>query len=499
MNPHSVEPMRYENHIGGADVPSHSGTIFSSINPTTGREDGSFAQSTAKDVDYAVNVAHKAFHEGPWSRLSPTQRGRLMMRWGDRIADSAEKIARLETRQNGKLLAEMHAQAKAAPNWLYYYGGLCDKIEGAVIPLERSSVLNYTLREPLGVIGVIVPWNSPTFLTIMSVAPALAAGNVIVLKPSEVTSASAIELARLAEDAGFPPGVINVVTGGREAGEALVDHELVAKIVFTGGDAGGRQIAQAAGKRLAACTLELGGKNANIVFDDADLEQAEAGVLAGIFAAAGQTCVAGSRTYVHESIYETFAQRLVARAKQIRVGDPMLAEVQMGPAATLQQLEKNESMVTRARSEGAEILCGGHRLEVPQAPGGYFFSPTILHKADSSSSIMNNEVFGPVLALTPFRSESEVAHLANSSRYGLAAGVWTLNLRRAHTMARRLQAGTVWINTYRALAFNSPFGGYKESGLGRQNGLEAVLQYLQTKSVWCELSDEAQDPFVLKT
>ena len=491
--------MKYDNHIGGSDVPAQDGAVFISTNPTTGQEDGVFAESSAVDIDYAVNVSHKAFADGPWSRMSPTQRGRLMMRWGDLILASADRIARLETLQNGKLLLEMTAQARAVPNWLYYFGGLADKIEGAVIPLERASVLNYTLREPLGVVGVIVPWNSPTFLTIMSVAPALAAGNVVLIKPSEVTSASAIELARLAEDAGFPPGVVNVVTGGRKTGEALVDHEQVAKIVFTGSDAGGRQIAAAAGRRLASCTLELGGKNPNIVFDDADLEQAEAGVLAGIFAAAGQTCVAGSRTFIHEAIYDRFVERLVARAGRIHIGDPLLPGVQMGPMASRMQLEKTEASISRATADGAEILHGGKRVAVDGLAGGFFIAPTILHKAGTGSWIMNNEVFGPVLALTPFKSESEVVHMANSSRFGLAAGVWTLNLRRAHTMARRLQAGTVWINTYRALAFNSPFGGYKDSGIGRQNGLEAVNQYLQTKSVWCELGEEIQDPFVLKT
>ncbi len=490
--------LQYENHIGGIGLPANDGATFSSENPTIGLVDGKFADSSEPDVSYAVEVAHKAF-VGPWSRLSPTDRGRLMMRWGDRLVDAAGKIATLETRQNGKLFVEMLTQAKAASKWLYYYGGLCDKIEGAVIPLERSSVLNYTLREPLGVVGVIVPWNSPTFLTIMSIAPVLAAGNVVVIKPSEITSASAIELALLAEEAGFPPGVINVVTGGRAAGESLVAHPSVAKIVFTGGDVGGKLIAQAAGKRLASCTLELGGKNANIVFDDANLAQAESGVLAGIFAAAGQTCVAGSRTYIHESIYDEFVERILDRVRQIRIGDPMLADIQMGPVATRQQLEKNESCIQRALSEGAELLYGGHRIEVDDKPGGFFFAPSVLHKTDHKSWIMANEVFGPVLTLTPFRSDSEVVHLANDSRYGLAAGIWTLNLRRAHSLAKQLQAGTVWINTYRALAFNSPFGGYKDSGIGRLNGVEAVSQYLQTKSVWCELSDEVQDPFVLRT
>lgn len=488
----------YQNHIGGKSVPAADGRRFSSTNPTTGKVWGHFAESSKADVDRAVRAAAGAF-EGPWRRLSPTRKGRLMMAWGDLIAANAETIASLETQQNGKLIAEMRAQAKAVKDWLYYFGGLADKIEGRVIPIERASVLNYTLREPLGVIGVIVPWNSPTFLTIMSVAPALAAGNTIVLKPSEVTSASAFELARLAEEAGFPPGVINVVTGGREAGEALVDHEGVAKISFTGSEGGGKAIASRAGARLAGVTLELGGKSPNIVFGDANLEQAEAGVLAGIFAAAGQTCVAGSRAFVHESIYDKFLARLVDRAKKIRLGDPLLAETQMGPVATTAQLKKDEDMLARAVSEGAEILQGGKRTSVAGFEGGLFFEPTIVHRMGPKNHIMNEEVFGPVLAVTPFRDDDEVVRLANATRFGLAAGVWTRDLARAHTMARRLQAGTVWINIYRALTFNSPFGGFKSSGLGRANGMESVDQYLQTKSVWVELGDEVQDPFVLKT
>ena len=491
-------PLRFDNHVGGERLAPQDERRFASLNPTTGEVWGQFAESSRADIDRAVRAAAAAF-EGPWAKLSPTRRGRLLMAWGERIADDAESIARLETSQNGKLVAEMRAQAKAVKDYLYYYGGLADKVEGRVIPVERASVLNYTLREPLGVVGVIVPWNSPTFLTIMSVAPALAAGNTIVLKPSEVTSASAFELARLAEEAGFPPGVINVVTGGREAGEALVDHPRVAKIAFTGSEAGGRAIAARAGSRLAGVTLELGGKSPNIVFADANLEMAEAGVLAGIFAAAGQTCVAGSRAFVHESIYERFRDRLAERARSIRLGDPLKAETQMGPVATPAQLAKDEQMVARAVEEGAQVLVGGRRARVAGFEKGLFYEPTILHHAKPSDTIMNEEVFGPVLVLTPFRDDEEVVGLANATRFGLAAGVWTRDLARAHSMARRLQAGTVWINIYRALTFNSPFGGYKSSGLGRANGMEAIDQYLQTKSVWCELGSEVQDPFVLKT
>lgn len=487
----------YANFIAGRDASATDGRTFRSFNPTTGQVWGTFADSSAADVDAAVGAAASAL-DGPWGRLSPTRRGRLMMKWGDKIAEHAERIAALETAQNGKLYAEMHTQARLVQDWLYYFGGLADKVEGTVIPLDRTSVFNYTLREPLGVVAVIVPWNSPTFLTIMALSPILAAGNTVVIKPSEVTSASAIELARLAEEAGIPPGVINVVTGLRGAGEALVDHPKVAKINFTGGDVGGRAIATAAGKRLVSTVLELGGKSPNIVFADADLDRAEAGVLAGIFAAAGQTCVAGSRAYIQRPIYERFVDRLVARAGRIVLGDPMNPATQMGPVATAAQLAKDETMVRRALADGAEILVGGERASVPEFPDGYFFSPTILHNLSTGNCLLREEVFGPVLGVIPFDDESEVVSAANDTPFGLAAGVWTRDLTRAHTMARTLQAGTVWINTYRAMAFNSPFGGYKDSGLGRQNGIHAIDQYLQTKSVWCELSSEIQDPFVIK-
>ncbi|MGC3987383.1 MAG: aldehyde dehydrogenase [Pseudorhodoferax sp.] len=487
----------FDNYLGGQAAMARSGRRFASTNPTTGEVAGRFADSDAEDVDAAVGAARAALN-GPWGGLSPTRRGRLLMAWGEKIAANAEAIARLESTQNGKLLAEMKAQANVVREWLYYFGGLADKIEGRVIPLERRSVLNYTLREPIGVVGVIVPWNSPTFLTIMGCAPALAAGNTVVLKPSEVTSASAFTLVRLAEEAGIPPGVLNVVTGARVTGEALVDHPDVAKICFTGSDAAGRAIAARAGARLASCTLELGGKSPNIVFGDAPVDNAVAGLLSGIFAAAGQTCIAGSRAYVHESIYDQIVDRLVQRARSIRLGDPLLPDTQMGPVATAAQLQKNETMVARALEAGAELLQGGQRVQVPGLDKGLFFGPTILHKLRSDNPLMQEEVFGPVLAVTPFRDEEEVVALANDSRFGLAAGVWTRDLRCAHRMARRLQAGTVWINTYRAMAFNSPFGGYKQSGLGRVNGMESVDQFLQTKSVWCETSDEIQDPFVLK-
>ena len=487
----------YANFVDGELQDGRDGQRFESTNPATGLPFGRFVESSVADVNAAVRAAAAAF-EGPWAKLSPTRRGRLLMRWGDLIAENADRIATLETEQNGKLFAEMRTQARLVQDWLYYYGGLADKVEGRVIPLDRTSVLNYTVYEPLGVVAAIVPWNSPTFLTVMTIAPALAAGNTVVIKPSEVTSASAIELAQLATQAGIPRGVVNVVTGGRVAGEALVDHPDVAKISFTGSDAAGRAIAARAGQRLAGCTLELGGKSANIVFDDARVEQAEAGVLAGIFAAAGQTCVAGSRAFFQRGIYDKLVARLIDRARDIKLGDPLQATTQMGPVATKAQLAKDEQMVAQAIGEGARILTGGERPRVAGLENGFFYAPTILESAGAMSSIMQNEVFGPVLCVTPFDTDDEVVALANGTQFGLAAGVWTSDIRRGHQMARRLRAGTVWLNTYRAMAFNSPFGGMKHSGIGRLNGMEAIQQFLTTKSVWCELSDDVQDPFVIR-
>lgn len=488
----------YELYIGGREVPAASGRTFETIDPAAGDAWATVADAGAEDVDRAVRAAHEAFWSDAWRGLSPTRRGRLMMRLADRIAEHAPEIAAIETRDNGKLYKEMAAQLRVVPDWLYYYGGLADKIEGATIPLDRQSVLNYTLREPLGVVGIITPWNSPVLLTMMAMGPALAAGNTIVVKPSEFTSASILEVMKLVAEAGFPPGVLNVVTGGREAGEALVDHELVAKISFTGGTETGRRIAEKIGARLARVTLELGGKSPNVVFADANLDAAEAGVLAGIYGAAGQTCLAGSRAFVEADVYDELLARLVRRVEGIRLGDPMDADVDMGPVATEGQLAKIERFVEEAERDGADVLAGGRRASVPALPNGLFYEPTILSGVTNESTVAQEEIFGPVLAVMPFRGEDEAVALANATRYGLAAGVWTQDVKRAHRVARRLQAGTVWINLYRAITFNSPFGGYKASGVGRANGLEAVGEYLQTKSVWCELGDEIQDPFVLK-
>jgi aldehyde dehydrogenase (NAD+) len=488
----------YSLFIGGEPVEAEGGAQFESVDPTRGHPWALVAEATPSDVDRAVRNADAAFRGDAWRSLSASRRGRLLSKLGEAIAENAEHIARIETQDNGKLYKEMVTQLRIVPDWLHYFGGAADKMQGSTIPLDRLSVLNYTLREPFGVIAVITPWNSPVFLTVMAAGPALAAGNTVVVKPSEVTSASMVEVARLATEVGFPDGALNVVPGRRETGEALVTHPLVSKIALTGGTATGRAVALAAAQRLVPVTLELGGKSANIVFGDADLDAAEAGVLAGIFAAAGQTCVAGSRALVHRSIYDDFVSRIVARAGAVQIGDPMDEASQMGPVATADQLAKVEAFVGSARAEGAEIIAGGERPAVDGFPDGFFYRPTVVRGADAHGKLAQEEVFGPILAVFPFESDDEAVALANDTPYGLAAGVWTRDVRRAHLVARGLQAGTVWINMYRAMAPQSPFGGYKSSGIGRQNGIEGVEEYLQTKSVWCELSDEVQDPFVLK-
>jgi aldehyde dehydrogenase (NAD+) len=393
----------------------------------------------------------------------------------------------------------MSAQTAYMAQWYYYYGGLADKIEGHVIPTDKPDMLNYTRYEPLGVVAAITPWNSPLLLTAWKLAPALAAGNTVVLKPSEFTSASVLEFMKLVELAGFPPGVVNVVTGfGAEVGMPLVEHPLVAKIAFTGSDRTGTLIYQTAAKGLKRVSMELGGKSPNIVFDDAHLDNAVKGVVSGIFAATGQTCIAGSRLLVQESIHDRFVERLVDFARTAKMGNPMSLDTQVGPVTNPPQFRKILDYIDIAHGEGAKAVLGGAKATRPECGEGWFVEPTIFTGVRNSMRIAQEEVFGPVLAVIPFRDEEDAVAVGNDVVYGLAAGVWTQSMRRAVMMAERLQAGTVWVNTYRAVSYLSPFGGYKRSGLGRESGQEMIKDYLQVKSIWISTATEVPNPFVLR-
>ena len=484
--------------IGGEWIEPQSGEWFESVNPFTAAPWALIPRGTAADVDRAVAAARSAFY-GDWRKLNATARGSLLRRLADLVAAEAERLAEIETTDNGKLIAEMRTQLNYIPQWFHYFGGLADKIEGRVIPIDKPGVFNFTREEPVGVIAAITPWNSPLMLAAWKLAPALAAGNTVVWKPSEYSSVSALVFGELFERAGFPPGVVNIVTGfGSEVGEPLITHRHVAKIAFTGGDRTGEHVYGLAAKGIKKITLELGGKSANIVFDDADIDNAVKGVVSGIFAATGQTCIAGSRALIHRPIHDRFIESLLALAKTATMGDPLKASTQVGPITTKPQYEKVLDYIRIAKEEGAVCRLGGAPADRPECGSGWFVEPTIFTGVNPAMRIAKEEVFGPVLSVIPFDDEDEAVSIANDTIYGLAAGVWTSSMRRALSMSERLEAGTVWVNTYRAVSYMSPFGGYKRSGIGRENGMEAIREYLQTKSVWIDTAGNAPNPFVMR-
>ena len=486
----------YSNYIDGKWVEPAAGGSLESENPFTRQPWARIAGSTAVDVDAAVEAAQRAFDTGPWSMMTATQRGKLLWRMGEMLEANVDRLAQAETNDNGRTLSDMRGIVLYLADYFRYFAGLADKVEGAVPPLEKANYFNYTRHEPYGVVAALTPWNSPLLLVVWKLAPGLAAGNTFVIKPHEFASAGTLELAALFTEAGFPPGVVNVVTGtGAEVGEPLVAHPKVRKVAFTGGDVAGRAIYRSAAADFKPVTLELGGKSPNIVFEDANLDNAAKGSVLGMFNTSGQACIACSRVLVQASVYDAFLEKLIAHTSVARLGDPCDPATEMGPMGCRSQYDKVLRYLDIAKSEGATVALGGGPASLPGDGEGYFIEPTILVDVDNSMTVAREEIFGPVMSVIRFEDEDDAVRIANDSPYGLGAGVWTENMRRAIRVSHRLHAGSVYVNSYRVVSFMSPFGGYKHSGLGRENGVDAIYEYLQVKSVWFSLDETAPPPF----
>lgn len=470
---------------------------FSSLDPASGQPWAEMPESREADIGRAVDAAHRALYEDvAWSKLTATQRGKLLYRLADLVAENAKTLAELETRDTGKIIRETSAQIAYVADYYRYYAGLADKIEGAYLPIDKPDMDVWLRREPVGVVAAIVPWNSQLFLAAVKIGPALAAGCTIVVKASEDGPAPLLEFARLVHEAGFPAGVVNIVTGfGGSCGTALTTHPKVAHIAFTGGPGTARHIVRNSAENLASTSLELGGKSPILVFADADLESAANAQVAGIFAATGQSCVAGSRLIIERSVKDRFLQILAAKAEAIRIGSPLDMATEVGPLATERQRQHIVSLVSASVDAGAKVVTGGEPLD----GDGYFYRPTILDCDGIRSPSMEKEFFGPVLSVVSFETEAEAIALANDTVYGLASGVFTQNLTRAHRLMKAIRAGIVWVNTYRAVSPIAPFGGFGLSGDGREGGLAAALDYTRTKTIWLRTSDDPiPDPFVMR-
>lgn len=487
---------RFQQYIDGAF--EHAASEFDSVDPSNGAVWARMPAAGADDVDRAVRAAHRALSEPGWADLTASARGKLLYRLAELIERDAPRLAELETRDTGKIIRETRSQIGYVAEYYRYYAGVADKIQGAWLPVDKPDMEVTLRREPVGVVAAIVPWNSQLFLSAVKVGPALAAGCTVVLKASEDGPAPLLEFARLVHEAGFPKGVVNIVTGnGHDCGRVLTSHPLISRIAFTGGPETARHVVRNSAENLAAMSLELGGKSPVVVFDDADIESTCNAVIAGIFAATGQSCVAGSRLIVQRGIHDGLLARLIARARAIRIGDPQDTATEMGPLATRRQLEHIQRVLAASIEAGGRVVTGGSQPEGSVA--GHYFLPTIVDCPNAKVPSVMEELFGPVLSVVTFDTEADAIALANDTKYGLASGVFTRDLTRAHRLTRALHAGIVWVNTYRAVSPIVPFGGYGLSGLGREGGLEAVLEYTRTKSVWIRTSDEPiADPFVMR-
>jgi acyl-CoA reductase-like NAD-dependent aldehyde dehydrogenase len=493
-----TELTRYQMYINGEWVDAENGATFTSVNPATGQTWAEVPEASEADINRAVEAAHHAFSEGAWATMTPTARGKMLRRLAEVLAEHSEPLGRCETVDTGKLFKETRWQANYISDFFQYYAGLADKVTGETLPIDKPDMMTMTVREPLGVVAAVVPWNSQLFLVAVKIGPALAAGNTVVLKASEHASAPMLEFAKVFEEAGFPPGVFNVVTGhGEPCGRALTSHPLVDRVSFTGGPETARHVIRNSAENFAEVSLELGGKSPVMVFEDADLESAVNGVLLSIFSASGQSCVAGSRLLLQESIREEVLSRVVEKAAQIRIGDPLDDNSQMGPLATEAQLSNIQSTLADATANGADLRYGGN---TPQGlETGWYIEPTIVDCPNQDISIVRNELFGPVVSALGFKDETEALMLANDTNFGLASGVFTRDVGRALRVSKAIRAGIVWVNTYRVVSPIAPFGGYKDSGYGRESGMEAIYDYTRPKTVWLNTSLEPiADPFVMR-
>lgn len=490
QNPH------YQLFIDGTWTEGANGQVMNSQNPATGEAWSSFACAAPEDVDRAISAARRSLSDPDWRDLTQTARGKLLFRLAELIEQNAERLGEIETKDSGKLLAETASQTAYVGDYYRYYAGLADKIEGAVLPIDKPNLHVFTRREPIGVVVAIVPWNAQMFLTATKLGPALAAGCSVVLKASEIAPAPMLEFARLVEEAGFPPGVVSVITGDAEnCAIPLTRHPDVDRIAFTGGPETARHVVRNSAENFAVTTLELGGKSPILVFDDANLDGAANGLIAGNFGASGQSCVAGSRGLIHRPILEALAAKIEEKMKDVTVGDPLNAATHIGPLCTNAQIDNIKAVLAKSTDQGARIRFGGAPLDRP----GNFMAPTLIECASLETETLKVEMFGPVMSLLPFDTEEEAIALANDTPFGLGSGVFTENVARAHRVSSRLKAGICWINTYRAVSPIAPFGGYNQSGYGREAGIEAIQDYTRTKTVWLNTSDQPMsNPFVMR-